>query len=127
MFGETFRASYGNESRTAGANIITGAIVEVRQRNTGNTHVARGRLHRLANDLRGVGNRNQVEIFAKALTRIGFQKRSIALLVCLCCDTSPEMNVRVWLPGQRQRCDGTRDYELIFSIENGNRRNDGAV
>ena len=50
----------------AGANVISGAVVEIGQGNAGNAHVAGGgRLHRFADDLRGVGNRNQVEILAE--------------------------------------------------------------
>src|SRR5882757_3349121 len=99
---------------TAGANIITGAIVEVRQRNTGNAHVARsGRLHRLANNLRGVGNRNQFELFAKGAHQNWFPETfdSIAGLSVLVTPVQKRMS-GVWLRSQCEGRDGPRDYEL---------------
>ena len=50
----------------AGSNVVSGVIVEISQRNAWNAHVPRfGRLHRLAHDLRRVGDGNQVEVFAQ--------------------------------------------------------------
>ena len=50
----------------AGADVVSGAVVEVGERDGGNAHVAGGgRFHGFADDLGGGGNGNQIEFFAE--------------------------------------------------------------
>src|ERR1700722_1694294 len=104
---------------TACSDIIAGAIVEISERNAGNAHVTSGgRLHRPPNHLCGVGDRNQIEIFAEGADQDWLPETfdgvaGLAVLKKPLLKRTPGIT----LPGKRESSDGARDRDLVFRIE----------
>src|SRR3984957_20786711 len=63
---KTFQRRAELQLAAAGADVVSGSVVERGEGNGGNAHVAgRGRLHGFADDLRSGRNRDAVEVFAE--------------------------------------------------------------
>jgi hypothetical protein len=98
-----------------GTGFRRGPVVEIGERNAGDAHVTgRGRLHGFADDLRGVGNRDEVEIFAEGTDEDGFPEAvnggfGLAVLV-----TPLQKRLSgVGLDGEGEGGNGARNRELV--------------
>src|ERR1700733_5729937 len=70
--GESFEGGAEADFSAAGADVVSGAVVEVSQRDGGNAHVAGfGGLHGFADNLGGVGDGDEVEVFAESADQDG--------------------------------------------------------
>ena len=114
---------------TTGLNIISGSIVEIGQREHGDAHEASGRrLHGFAHDLGGVGDGDQIEIFAQGADQDRLPEK-IDGIFGLAVPAAPVEKgfASVARSGEGERGDGSRDGEFVVGVEKGKARNDGAV
>ena len=94
-------------------------MVEIGERNARYAHVTGGgRLHRFADNLGGVGNRDEVEILAEGADEDGFPEAvdgGLGLAVIVTPVEKGASRVRLWL--KRERCNRARDGELVFGVK----------
>jgi len=111
------RSAQQNFARES-ADVVSGAVIEVSERNGGNAHVARGGgLHGFANDLSGVGNRDEVEIFAEGADENWFPETlngGFGLMVAMA--PVEEGAAGIGLRSEGKRGDGAGDGQFVFEV-----------
>src|SRR5579863_4948877 len=113
---ESFERTAEIQLAAAGADVVSGGVVKICERDGGNAHVARrGRLHGFADNLRGGRNRDAVQLLAEGADQDGLPE-TLDGAGCLVVLLQPvrEGFSSVELLSERERDHGAGDRELVF-------------
>ena len=119
IWNEGFDGAAEVQDSAAGPNVVAGCVVQVGERDGGNSHVAgRGGLHGFAHDLGGGGDGNQVEFFAESADQDGMPEAVDGLFrLAVLVEPVLEGLSGVALLGERERDEGARDCQFVGDAE----------